>query len=316
MHFPKIPANENQRLEILYQLNVMDTENEERFDRITRIARRLFSVPIALVSLVDSNRQWFKSAQGLEVKETPREISFCGHAILENEIMIVEDATQDVRFHDNPLVTGNPEIRFYMGCPIKIKGHNIGTLCLIDAEPRQFQPADMYAMRDLADMVQLELESVHLSTSDDLTGLSNRRGFLKIANFIFKQCQRENRSFTLLFFDLNNFKQINDNYGHAEGDKVLKNFAKSLLEHFRGSDVIARIGGDEFCVLCSGLQEANIPAILQRFKFALHTATSKNYKLGYSVGTIQYHQEQHHNLVDMLAAADAQMYDQKKKVSD
>ena len=118
MQTPVIPKDEEERLRALRLLNILDTSDEERFDRLTRLAKRMFGVPIALVSLVDENRQWFKSCIGLEVRETPRDISFCGHSILGDDIFIVNDASSDVRFSDNPLVTDDPNIRFYAGCPL------------------------------------------------------------------------------------------------------------------------------------------------------------------------------------------------------
>ena len=118
MQKPGKPADEAQRLEALRALSILDTLPEERFDRLTRLAKRLFGVPIALVSLVDDHRQWFKSRQGLEVSETPRDISFCGHAVLGDDIFLVTDASKDERFFDNPLVTDDPHIRFYDGCPL------------------------------------------------------------------------------------------------------------------------------------------------------------------------------------------------------
>lgn len=112
MQKPPIPVDEAQRLETLKSLKVLDTDAEERFDRYTRMAKRLFGVPIALVSRVDKDRQWFKSRQGLESSETPREISCCGHAIVGDQVLLVQDASHDERFADNPLVAGDPSIRF------------------------------------------------------------------------------------------------------------------------------------------------------------------------------------------------------------
>lgn len=126
MEAPKFPADESARIETLRALRILDTAPEERFDRITRMAKRMFGVPISLVSLVDSERQWFKSAEGLDAKETPREISFCGHAILGDDVFIVPNALVDSRFSDNPLVVDAPEIRFYAGSPIKAaNGHKV-----------------------------------------------------------------------------------------------------------------------------------------------------------------------------------------------
>lgn len=310
---PPKPKNESERVEALHRLNILDTGKDERFDRITRIACKLFEVPIALVSLVDSERQWFKSSCGLDAEETPRTTSFCGHAILSDEIMIVENATEDERFSDNPFVLGDPNVRFYLGCPLKIKEYNVGTLCLIDTKPREFKQTDLGVMRDLADMVQLELESLHLSTTDDLTGLSNRRGFLKIAEHVVKLCQRENKIVTLLFFDLDKFKQINDTFGHEEGNNVLKIFSKLLLQNFRHSDVVARLGGDEFCVLCSGLDEDNLPALIDRFQCSLEALEETKYQIQFSVGSIQFDKENHETIENLLERADSEMYRDKKR---
>jgi len=158
MQSPPLPPDEAFRLEALRSLCVLDTPQEERFDRITRSAAHLFQVPIALVSLVDSARQWFKSRQGLDAAETSREVSFCAHAILSREIFVVEDTLLDARFMDNPLVTGPPSIRFYAGLPLKGPGNAlIGTLCLIDRVPRKFKPADRDALRDMAAWAEREL---------------------------------------------------------------------------------------------------------------------------------------------------------------
>jgi PAS domain S-box-containing protein len=163
MQPPAIPDNEAQRLAALRALNVLDTPPEERFDRITRIAARLMDVPICLVSLVDANRQWFKSCVGLAARETPRDISFCGHAILESEALVIPDALAAPRFADNPLVAGEPRIRFYAGQPLSaVDGSRLGTLCLIDRKPRHMSAADLQALRDLAHMVERELNDAQL----------------------------------------------------------------------------------------------------------------------------------------------------------
>ncbi len=137
MQIPTIPDNESERLEALRRLQVLDTPVEERFDRLTHLAKDLSKVSIALISLVDSERKWFKSKQGLEVCETPRNISFCGHAILKSNILYIPNALEDSRFADNPLVTGAPHIRFYAGAPLStLEGYRIGNLCIIDDKPR------------------------------------------------------------------------------------------------------------------------------------------------------------------------------------
>lgn len=138
---PCMPHDEITRQITLDSLNILDTPPVEQLDRVTRLAAGYFKVTTALVSLVDDNRQWFLSRFGLDATETPRNISFCGHAILQNDTFIVPDAKKDERFGDNPLVTGKPFIRFYAGQPVYSKqGFALGTLCLIDDTPRSFQP--------------------------------------------------------------------------------------------------------------------------------------------------------------------------------
>ncbi len=171
---PRIPADEQERLFELKSAAILDTLAEERFDRVTRMARRLFDVPIALVSLVDENRQWFKSCDGLDVSETSRDISFCGHVILEKQTFVIEDALKDERFCDNPLVTGEPHIRFYAGQQLRpFSGQAIGTLCIIDRVPREFSADDRQMLVDLAQMVEREIAAVQLSVLDELTRISN-----------------------------------------------------------------------------------------------------------------------------------------------
>lgn len=161
MQEPPIPANESERLRALCNLNILDTQSEERFDRLTRIAREHFQVPIVLVSLVDAARQWFKSRQGLDATETPRKISFCGHAILSHEVLYVPDALKDERFFDNPLVSGPPHIRFYAGAPLhNADGLRLGTLCILDTQAREFGEEQFAALRDLADCVEQELHKI------------------------------------------------------------------------------------------------------------------------------------------------------------
>jgi GAF domain-containing protein len=155
---PPIPGNEQQRLTLLHDLLLLDTPPERRLDRIVEFAASEFDVPICLISLVDTERQWFKARVGLDVRETPRDISFCAHALASEEVLLVEDALQDPRFHDNPLVTGAPHIRFYAGAPLVLRdGLAIGTLCLIDTRPRTLDAVALAILRSLRDLVVLEL---------------------------------------------------------------------------------------------------------------------------------------------------------------
>ncbi|QXI03951.1 sensor domain-containing diguanylate cyclase [Pseudomonas tensinigenes] len=316
MLVPGKPANETARVQALHGLELLDSAPEERFDRLTRLAKRLFNVPIALVTLVDTNRQWFKSCVGLDVSETPRDVSFCGHAILNDGLLLVPDAREDVRFHDNPLVTGAPNIRFYAGYPLTVpNGNKMGTLCLIDTKPRDLDEEERALLRDLAEMAEQELAAVQIASMDELTLLSNRRGFKQLAQHALDACARIKRPATLLFFDLNDFKQINDLYGHAEGDSALKTFADVLRIAFRESDVVGRLGGDEFFALLTGSSHIETTAIMARLKDILEERNAtlhRGYAIRFSVGQIEYDAERHETVDRLLADADSAMYVHKQ----
>jgi GAF domain-containing protein len=169
---PFLPPDEEQRLQTLRDLLILDTAPEQRFDVLTKYASELYQVPIALVSLLDSDRQWFKSRQGLDATETPRDISFCGHAILNSEPLVINDALSDPRFADNPLVTGEPFIRFYAGAPLEMaNGMRVGTFCIIDRMPRQLTEWELEHLKDLAKVVANELQGIN-ATKDFLESVS------------------------------------------------------------------------------------------------------------------------------------------------
>lgn len=154
-----LPIDENARLSALYRYQILDTPPEDAFERIVRLTEKVFQVPIVLVTFVDAGRQWFKACQGLDITETSRDVSFCAHAILRPEVMVVEDALTDERFRSNPLVTGEPHIRFYAGAPLVTPdGHRLGTLCIIDREPRSLTPSQKAMLADLAALVMDELD--------------------------------------------------------------------------------------------------------------------------------------------------------------
>ena len=158
MACPK-PANESKRLKVLWQYEVLDTVPEEMFDELTELAASICEAPIALVSLVDEDRQWFKSAQGIRLRETDRDMSFCAHAICQPGLFIVSDAWRDARFKNSRLVTQAPKIRFYAGSPlITPDGYALGTLCVLDKTPRKLTPVQKHALQLLARVVVTQLE--------------------------------------------------------------------------------------------------------------------------------------------------------------
>jgi len=314
---PDIPKDEKQRIKTLRSLNILDTSPEERFDRLTRMAKRMFGVPIALVSLVDEKRQWFKSCIGLSVSETSRDISFCGHAILGDEIFIISDTVKDDRFADNPLVLNEPHIRFYAGCPLRyVDGSKLGTLCIIDKKPRNLDAEDMEVLKDLALTTERELAAVQLATQDELTNILNRRGFMMLTKHSINLCVRQNISASLAFLDLNKFKQINDEFGHAEGDKVLIVFSDLVKDVCRESDIFARLGGDEFVILFVDASKRSAEDILIRLRQSLNKYNQKSghgYDISFSYGIVEFDPAKHMSIEALLDNGDSLMYEWKKK---
>lgn len=182
----KIPTQEAARLDVLHKYHILDTPPENSYDDITALATHICDVPIALISLVDADRQWFKSKVGLEVNETSRDVSFCAHAILERTMMVVNDALRDQRFADNPLVTCAPGIRFYAGAPlITPSGQAIGTLCVIDRHPRELSEGQKQALEALARqvVVQIELRRISTQLADSLERIRLMEGLIPICSY-------------------------------------------------------------------------------------------------------------------------------------
>lgn len=243
MQEPRLPENEAARIATLHSLKILDTPRDDRFDRYTRIAARIFDMPIALISLVDESRQWFKSIEGFDASETPREFSFCGHAILGDDVFEVRNTRQDDRFRDNPLVLEQPHIRYYAGVPLHTPdGHNIGTLCIIDRIPRQLRDEDKAMLKDLADMVVDEM----ISYVDPETDLANRHALMIAGARLFDHVKDEG-GLSLLLFDINDVSasRADSGPGRSPGQVL----AELLQSHFRTAESIAHIGGYRFCVL-------------------------------------------------------------------
>ncbi len=180
------PLNEPERIEILRQYRILDTEREPAFDDIAMLAAHVCDTPMAMVSLVDEKRQWFKARVGLESQETSRDVAFCAHAILESEVMVVPDALRDQRFADNPLVTDDPQVRFYAGAPlITASGHGLGTLCVVDRNPRTLPDDKIKALQALARQVvtQMDLRKSSRVLADALDRVRALREMLPICSY-------------------------------------------------------------------------------------------------------------------------------------
>lgn len=258
-----LPPDEPDRLAALRRLGLLDTEADVVFDALTELARSLAGTAGAAVSLLDADREWFKSVRGLDLRELPRDASFCAHAILQpNQALVVEDATRDPRFADNPLVTGEPGIRFYAAMPLADDaGHALGVLSIFDRQPRA---ADAQLLRRLEQVSRGAAAALNLygavqglgrqPTVDGLTGLANRATFDRVVAEACAEARGpEGNGAALLFLDLDGFQGLNDVFGHSGGDRILQEVARRLHIVARAGDLVARLDADHFALLCRGL---------------------------------------------------------------
>lgn len=242
--------DDDARIAALRRLDVLDTAIEEPFEKIVTLVRTVLAVPIATVTLVDRDRQWFKAKRGIDQSETPRSVSFCTHTIQQREPLIVENALEDPRFANVPMVAGPPYVRSYAGVPLRTpEGYNVGALCAIDTRPRRFSPADIAILSNFANIVCDELELRLIAQMDHLTGALTRRGFVDQAQKEMERARRYGRTTSLVMLDVDHFKRVNDTYGHASGDQVLQQIARIAESTLRPSDLFGRLGGEEFALL-------------------------------------------------------------------
>ncbi len=337
MEEPRLPDDEAQRLESLRGLLLLDTPAEDRFDRITRLARKSLGVPVALVSLVDKDRQWFKSIQGLPsgVCETSRAISFCGHAVLQDGLFEVTDATKDRRFHDNPLVTSDPKVRFYAGYAIHAPdGARIGTLCTIDHIPRELTDDDRLALQDLAELVERELavealsqtelelrkalsEAERRASVDALTRLWNRKTIRDLLSRELERCRRNGLPLSVVLADIDHFKMVNDTHGHNVGDEILAMLAEAFRGAFRSYDMVGRSGGEEFMAVLTecGPNEAEAVAnrMCKRVEAWDFNTTAGQLKITVSAGVASGMGDKLPETVEeLIESADKAMYQAKR----
>ncbi|WP_425407336.1 sensor domain-containing diguanylate cyclase [Hwanghaeella sp.] len=242
--------DEAARIRALHRYDVLDTEKEKPFEKIVGLVQQILNVPICAVSLVDTERQWFKAQRGLSVCETTRDISFCTHAIRDYQPFLVRDAKSDQRFSDNPLVVGPPNIGSYAGVPLTTpEGYNVGTLCAIDTEPREFPENEVEILKNFASLVVDELELRMTASTDALTGAMTRRAWTELAEDETKRSRAQQQDLTVALLDIDHFKAVNDTYGHPTGDRVIQAVTDICADALRPGQRIGRIGGEEFAIL-------------------------------------------------------------------
>ena len=255
------------RVAALRRLDVLDTAVEEPFEKIVTLVRTVLAVPVATVTLVDRDRQWFKARRGMEQSETPRAVSFCTHTIQQRDPLIIENALADPRFAESPLVVGPPYVRSYAGIPLRTpEGYNVGALCAMDTRPRRFSPADVAILSNFANIVCDELELRLIAQVDHLTGALTRRGFVDQAQREMERTLRYGRASSLIMIDVDHFKRVNDTYGHSIGDQVLKQIASLAETTLRPCDLFGRLGGEEFALLMPETSGAAALVVAERLR--------------------------------------------------
>lgn len=317
----------------IHSLDLFYTPLEERFERITRLARRALQVPVAAVTLINDEKQWFKSVAGWGVSELPREQTLCRLTADECRLVIVPDTATDPRTADCPLVVSAPRFRAYAGHPLLDEHGSIsGTFAVFDVRPRQFAAADRQTIVDLAAMAQREVLSDQLSDAhkalisklsvarreammDPLTRLWNRRGASVLLKAAFDTADRRRTPITLALLDLDNFKRINDNYGHQIGDEVLRKVSARLVSAVRGDDAVCRIGGDEFLILMRETDAKPASQIAERVRRVITDAPIPTrdgaLPMSVSVGFTIRSPDEHLSVDELLGRADQALLESK-----
>ncbi|UUL81824.1 sensor domain-containing diguanylate cyclase [Sphingomonas qomolangmaensis] len=268
--FDALLHDDEARIAALHRLSVLDTAVEEPFEKIVTLVRTVLSVPIATVTLVDRDRQWFKAKRGVDADQTPRSVSFCTHTIQQRAPFVVENADLDPRFAGTALVAGPPYVKSYAGIPLRTpEGYNVGALCAMDTRPRHFSPADLAILSNFANIVCDELELRLIAQVDHLTGALTRRGFVAQAEREIARARRYGRPSSLVMLDLDHFKSVNDTYGHPAGDRVLNHVAKIAGGALRPSDVFGRLGGEEFAILLPETAASDAVVVAERLRGAI-----------------------------------------------
>lgn len=291
-------STEAERVAALRSYDILDTPSEKSFDDLTALASHACEAPIALISLVDSHRQWFKSRIGLDVNETSRDVSFCHHAIQQPELFMVRDAAKDERFASSTLVTGEPKVRFYAAAPVFTSDgrHALGTICVLDRVPRELTAGQQEALKALGRQVQAQLElrlslnkEKQLARIDALTGAHNRRAFYEMMQRERNRAHRHKRPLTVAYIDLDNFKEVNDSFGHHAGDSVLIAVAEVMARNLRQADFVARLGGDEFAIVLpeSGPEQAR-PVITKIHMRLMDSMKENGLPVTFSIGAVSF----------------------------
>lgn len=345
---PPIPPNEEDRLRELESYHILDTLPEQVYEDIVRLAAYICQTPMALVNLIDRDRQWSKARLGFADNEVDRKLAFCSYTINNpDDVLVVHDATCDPRFANNPFVRGDPYIRFYAGAPLVTpNGYALGTVCVVDLQPHQLSPEQIEMLRVLSrhvvqhlelrrDLLQLEqrllaqeqerhslqayLHSLETRLAevqqqvltDPLTGVLNRRGFDLRLNEEFERARRYQAPLSLLLIDVDHFKEFNDTFGHVAGDETLRIVVQALNEGSRKHDIIARYGGEEFAVILPATGSDGAYVLAERLRRLVQQAAWPLRSVTVSVGGTGLTDEMM-SVCDLIERADQALYAAKR----
>ena len=316
-------TDEQRRLAALHRYGILDTPPEPQFDRLVELAARFFDLPMAMVSFVGEERQWFKASLGIPMSEIPRSESFCAVAITQDGVMSIPDMAQHERFRTYSAVTGEPHIRSYAGAPlITPDGQKLGTFCVLGTEPREFTQKEQDLLASFADMAMAELrvrqalqDLNEMAMNDTLTGLPNRAQFRQQLTEACRRADENGEKVVVGLLDLDRFKLINDTFGHAAGDALLKAVARRLKEATATSDVVARVNGDEFVLLFTDVRSmADVVLVTRRLQDSFNVSFmvgGQEVFVHWSLGLSVYPDDTT-ELDALLSSADAAMYRVKR----
>ena len=300
---------DSHRIRRLHGLGLLDSEPEQRYDRLTKLCARLFNVEISLISLIDEDRQWIKSSQGFSQRQTERSVAFCNQTIAQEDIFVVPDTLQDKQYANNIMVTSAPYVRFYAGCPIRARsGEKLGALCLKHPQPRHFSDLDKQLLKQLTEMVEVEIEYNPLLDEDKLTGLLNRDAFERRAQQLLNILVPLQLPVRMFYFDLNNYKRITHAHGISAGDEALFHFSRLLTDVFNDTELVARLVDDEFVVLClDGSREHDLQNLQQNVS-DYNASISPHLNIEYTVGIASSDNMKNVDLQSLYMFADADLY--------
>ena len=334
------PRNESERLQTLSEYGILDSPPEKSYNDVTELCAKIVGAPMAVVSFIDRGREWFKSTVGIQIAEIPRGISLPAQINLAAEPLIIQDLTKENLFSSNPMVIGQPYIRFYAGFPLVTpKEHILGTLYVMDKVPRILNSLQIEILTSLSRHVMALLELRHelnqlerytierqkyerhleetnaklglLTVTDELTGLGNRRALEDYLEYQVHQAARYGRTISIMLIDIDHFKEYNDTFGHPEGDELLRTIARLANNSTRASDLVARYGGDEFAIILPNSGKSACKILAERFRKSVEDVAMLKGPITVSIGVFSLNAA-NAEISDVIKEADRALYQAKR----